>query len=342
MLQPASRQSRARGQALVLFVLTLTAMIGLTGLVIDGSSTYVQRRGMQNAADLAAMAAGYACINNLAGNLTVMPLPPCTTGPNDLTLAADAVAAANGYPTSINTMVIVTATPTNGNTAAQITVSITAPHQNWFSGIFGMASWNVGTTAAVLAGIPNEVAGGALPLLFNADQCSVRAGSGSACGTGTKDNPATFNEPPSGPQTIPLDNLTSGYFEFNWTVFCQANGNPCNANTNLVNGLITGTSPTSQVTITLGDLIGPLNAGSHTQLFSALAPFVGGCYPVAMVANNGALQGFATFCLTSSVGGSTKQISGYFPSGWTGQNLMIAPNGGTPAFYGTYAINLVN
>jgi len=222
MSQPTLGQSRRRGQALVMFALTLTALIGLTGLVIDGSSTYVQRRGMQNAADLAAMAAGYAYVNGA-----------------DPVAAADGVTQANGYTNGSNdTAVTVTTSSLNDNTAAQITVSVRTPHRNYFSGIFGMSSWNVATTATVVAGIPNEVAGGALPLLFNEDLCS-----NGVCGTGTPTNPATYNEPPSGPQSIPTDNMSSGYFEFNWTVFCQASGNPCNANTNLVDGLITGTSP---------------------------------------------------------------------------------------------------
>jgi len=96
------------------------------------------------------------------------------------------------------------------------------------------------------------------------------------------------------------------------------------------------------VTITLGDDIDPLNAGSHAQLFSDLAALVPGCYPVAMVNDSGELTGYATFCLTSSVGGSTKQIAGYFQTGVTNDNLVIAPGGGTPKYYGTYAVYLTN
>lgn len=319
MPEPQSKRSPRRGQALVLFVLVLTALIGLTGLVIDGSSTYVQRRGMQNAADLAAMAAGYAYVNG-----------------TDMTAAAKAVTQANGYADGTNhTTVVVTTTPLNSNTAEQITVSITAPHQNWFSGIFGLSSWNVGTTATVLAGIPNAVAGGALPLIFNADLCSPQ-------GNCNANKGGSYNEPPSGNQSIPVDAASSGYFEFNWTIFCLANGNPCNADSKGVAELINGTSPTTAVTITIGDKIGPLNAGSHTALFGDLARLVPGCYPVAMVGSNGNLEGFATFCLTGSQGGSIKQITGSFPSGVTGSNLTITPGGGTPQFFGSWAIALVN
>ena len=48
---------------LVLFTLALIAMIALVGLVIDGGAAYAQRRGQQNAADLAALAAADALYN---------------------------------------------------------------------------------------------------------------------------------------------------------------------------------------------------------------------------------------------------------------------------------------
>ncbi len=322
MSRPEIRAFHGRGQALVMFALALTALIGLTGLVIDGSSTYVQRRAMQNAADLAAMAAGYAYVNGTS-----------------MTTAADNVAAANGYTNGAGqTSVAVSTNALNGNTAEQITVKVTAPHQNWFSGIFGMASWNVSATATVLAGIPNQIAGGALPLLFNQDLFTTSG-----------INPyqtLTYNEPPSGSQSVPYDTELANYFEFNWTVFCQANGNTCNANSNVVNGLLNGSLPVTQTTINFGTNIDPLNAGSHTSLFSPLAALVPGCYPVAIISgtNTANLQGFGTFCLTSSVGGSTKQIAGYFLNEvlGQGQGLTIAPGAGTPKFFGAYAVYLAN
>ncbi|MCL4528822.1 MAG: Tad domain-containing protein [Chloroflexi bacterium] len=46
-----------RGQALVLIVFAIVALIGLTGLAIDGGNAYSDRRNAQNAADTAALAA---------------------------------------------------------------------------------------------------------------------------------------------------------------------------------------------------------------------------------------------------------------------------------------------
>ncbi len=46
-----------RGQALVLIVFAIVALVGLTGLAIDGGNAYSDRRNAQNAADTAALAA---------------------------------------------------------------------------------------------------------------------------------------------------------------------------------------------------------------------------------------------------------------------------------------------
>ena len=49
-----------RGQVLVIAVLALVGLIGITGLAIDGSAAYTDRRRAQNAADSAALAAALA------------------------------------------------------------------------------------------------------------------------------------------------------------------------------------------------------------------------------------------------------------------------------------------
>jgi Flp pilus assembly protein TadG len=312
MNEPKATRSFEKGQTLVLFALFLTALVGFTGLVVDGSGTFVQRRDMQNAADLAAMAGGYGYLN--------------ATGP---AAAARQVASAHGFTDGVNgaSVAVNVAGPSDATT---VTVNITAPHQNYFSGVLGFSSWQVSTTATSLAGVPNEVAGGAMPIIFNTAVCA------SGCPIGLLHSHA-YDEPPSGPQSIPL-----GTSQFNWTVFCLANGNPCNADTSLVAGLINGSSPTTQAVITLTTVIDPLNAGAHTALFNDLAAYVGTDITVAMVDNTGALQGFALFHLTGSSGGSTKEITGYFESGVSAQNLVIGPGGGTPQFTGIWSIRLVN
>lgn len=58
MLHPASsRSAPRRGKTLVLFVLLLPALLGMTGLVVDGGVLLAASRQAQNAADAAALAA---------------------------------------------------------------------------------------------------------------------------------------------------------------------------------------------------------------------------------------------------------------------------------------------
>jgi Tfp pilus assembly protein PilX len=54
--------SSERGQVLVIIVLVMFGLIGITGLAIDGSRAYSDRRQAQNAADTAAMAAALSYI----------------------------------------------------------------------------------------------------------------------------------------------------------------------------------------------------------------------------------------------------------------------------------------
>jgi Flp pilus assembly protein TadG len=116
-----------RGQLLVVFALALVALIAMVGLIIDGGDTALQRRDQQNVADAAAMAAADAYVND-----------------QDEVAAAHAVAAANGY---VDGQDGTTVTVTSGSDS--ITVDV-RDHRTT-SGIVGFASWNVSTTASVVA-----------------------------------------------------------------------------------------------------------------------------------------------------------------------------------------------
>ena len=72
-----------RGQVVVIFALALVAMVGMVGLVLDGGSAFAQRRSVQNAADLAALAAA----NDLIVN----------QGNANWVATARSVSAGNGY-----------------------------------------------------------------------------------------------------------------------------------------------------------------------------------------------------------------------------------------------------
>lgn len=306
MSMPRPRPEHERGQVLVVFTLALVAIVAITGLVLDGGSTFVQRRDQQNVADAAAMAGGYAYAN---GGVAAA--------------AARQNATANGI-TDGTDGASVNVTVTTASTGTTIVVTITKPHRNAFSGLVGFPSWDVTTTATVVTGIPNGVVG-AMPIIFN--KKAVKYG---------QTNELSYDEPGTGPQDVP-----QGSSQFNWTVFCTANGNPCNGDSATVDAIIN--SRGKSTVVTLDQLIGPLDAGAHTTLFSDLAGFVPGNFPVAIVNDTGALQGWAMFHLTGSVGGSTKQIRGWFVSPINPEAMKIV-GGATPGTtnFGSYVVQLVN
>lgn len=301
---------RERGQMLALFAILVVVIIAMTGLVIDGGLTMVQRRDQQNIADAAAMAGAYAYANSSSTTTAAAQ--------------AQANAAANGYTDGVDSVAVTVDVSVAGGLAT-ITTRVTKPHRNFFSGILGFGSWDVSTSAAAIAGLPNAVVG-AMPLLFN--KKAFPNGMGPS-------KEQSFDEPGNGSQDVPQTATA-----FNWTVYCTANGNACNGDSSTVRDLINDQGESAEVNLT--DKIGPLNAGSHTTLFSALADHVGTAFPVAVVDDSGAMQGWAMFHLTGSVGGSTKQIRGYFvsPVNWSG--FRFVQGGGLGGAYGDTLVRLTD
>lgn len=304
---PATDRSRESGQLLVVFALTLVALIGAVGMVIDGGSTFVQKRDEQNVADASAMAAGYAILLG-----------------SDPSAVAWSVATANGYTNGSDGVAI---SVTAG--VDEVTVTVTAPHENYFAGIFGLSSWDVSATATAKFGVPNGVYG-AMPLIFNiaafSDPCNMTA---PGC---------SFGEPDSGTEDVP-----QGTDQFNWTVYCDTGDTDCsdNADSATVDSIV-GVGG-YDATIFLTDEVSPVNAGSHTTLFDALADEVGDSWPVGIVDDSGALVGWAWFHLTGSVGGETKEITGWFDTEVDTSAFRIGEDSGTPILIeGQYAVYLIN
>src|SRR5258706_15204852 len=138
----AAQSTGERGQILAIFALAMVTIVAMTGLVIDGGFTFVQRRDQQNVADAAALAAAYAYGNN--GSSTTAA-----------TTAATTQTAANGYTDGSGGVVVTVSFDAAGGAGRHITVSIAKPHRNYFAGIVGMSSWTVSTTATAVAGRPN-------------------------------------------------------------------------------------------------------------------------------------------------------------------------------------------
>jgi hypothetical protein len=136
---------------LVIFTLALIAMIAMVGLVIDGGAAYSQRRGQQNAADLAALAGADAFYNG-----------------SNVDTAARTAATTNGYTSGVNGATVAVTL-----TGGIVIVDVGAPHRNYFAGVVGQPSWQVTTTATALAGVPDTAVGAAPVIMpiqdFNAD-----------------------------------------------------------------------------------------------------------------------------------------------------------------------------
>ena len=277
------------GQMLVIFAICLVAIIAMTGLVIDGGLTYVQRREQQNVADAAALAGAYAYVNS--------------ANQGDAAPAAQAAAAANGFTTGADGVTVDVTTSMVGG-AIEVTATVTKPHRNYFSGIMGFNELAGHDDRNLHRRHAQRRAWARCRSSSTRRRSRTRSAPGRRC---RSDEPGNGNE--DVPQTAS---------QFNWTVFCTANGGGhggCNGNSSTVRDLINNRGHSTVVK--LDDDIGPLNAGSHTTLFSDLADLVGtdhNEFPVAIVNDDGTMVGWAMFHLTGSVGGSTKQIRGYFVS----------------------------
>ena len=67
---------KERGQALILITFAAIALFGITGLAIDGSNKFSDRRHAQNAADSAALAAALVKTNGLTAGMTETQFVP--------------------------------------------------------------------------------------------------------------------------------------------------------------------------------------------------------------------------------------------------------------------------
>lgn len=322
MSRNASERRDDRGQILILFALAIVVIMGMLGLVLDGGAAYAQRREEQSVADLAAMAGATAYLNAQGTVATKSAAADA---------AARAVATANGYTHGVSDAVVDVVIAGHGF-GGTVRANVSDKHQNNFAAILGMPTWDVSVTAAAEASERPNGAIGAMPLLFNAEAfpgaiCDETAG---ACTSEVYQLPGTGNE------DVPQDAT-----QFNWTIFCTANGNPCNANSDGVKDLIDGGG--SSTTIFLADDIGPLNSGAHTTLFNALESHTNGVFPVPIVNDAGEMVGFAYFKLLSVEGADEKVIRGYFVSPVNATKLVVSPTGGDAQLNtGVYVLGLVD
>jgi Flp pilus assembly protein TadG len=293
------------GQILVIFALSLVVLISMTGLALDGGSTFSQRRDQQTASDLAALAgANDYLINN---------------DPDLATARAQAVAASNGFTDSVDGAVVTVTIDTSNGVA--VNVSIDKPHRNTFLAIAGMATWPVTTAAQALAGFPDS-ASGASPFIFPISAFEDD-------GTPKYQTPTNFGEVNG---DVPVTEL-----DLAWTNFGTGN-----LDTQEVGDIIDGTLEINK-TLAYGEYIGQHNNGNHTQLFQDVNTYLSGLdLPVAVVDASGNFMGWATFHVISASAGSDKHVNGYFVSSFDSARLTVASCAANacPRYLGSYVLKL--
>jgi len=321
MRRTASRTRSNDGQIIVIFALGLVAMIAMVGLVLDGGSSFAQRRGQQNAADLAAMAGANEFL--ISGDKTTA------------TAVAQSIAAQNGYPQDPGTGRTVTVSFLQNDT--RLAVDVSAPHRNNFTGVVGMGSWQVSTTARVEVGIPDTATGA--PFIFNKNIFSDPGGVPLLLYS-NKSAPFTFGDGNGDVPNNPTD--------IAWTCY----GTCGNMDSSTVVKMVNGTSPvttTLDPSVDFTKYVGQSNNGNHATLFGDVNVLLSGTdVPVPIVDNNGLFQGWAMFHVTSANQGA-KTITGYFvsPFNGAGSNTKLHVTGCSgscpkPRYLGIYVLRLEN
>lgn len=299
-----------RGQILVIFALALIVIIGMVGLILDTGSAFAQRRGEQNAADLASLAGANAYMNT-TGSVAVRTAAATT--------AAIAAATRNGYTNGVNGASVPTPTVTLLQSGARVRVSVTAAHPNAFARVFGQNSWNVSVEAAAVTGTI-DTGTGAAPwtmsmLAFNSD--------------GTPKYDATHQQDFGCHGCGNLDYPNSA-IDIAWTDFNGGN----NVTSSEVNSIITGSNVVTATFIN-GEYLGQHNNGDHTTLYGDVNQYLSGhTLPVPIVGpgpckapqqanTGGCFVGWALFYVVSASGDNDKIITGYFTGNFTQTPLSV-------------------
>src|SRR5512133_2055945 len=149
-----------RGQALILITFAAIALFAITGLAIDGSNKFSDRRHAQNAADAASLAAALTKANGLTAGKTDST---CSTDPSwtNTTFCEDIIqsawdrAANNGYDGMLSNNVEVYSPPISGpyiGLTPYIQVIITSNVNTYFMRVLGIDQTQNIVQATALAG----------------------------------------------------------------------------------------------------------------------------------------------------------------------------------------------
>ncbi|HYK94738.1 MAG TPA: pilus assembly protein TadG-related protein [Candidatus Dormibacteraeota bacterium] len=204
-LEPAQRD---RGQALVLFAISLIAIIMGVGLVIDGGTALSQRRASQNAADLAALAGARVVAEKISGD-TVNGTDASVVAAINATVAANggqpvAYGSANNGPQYMNQNGASTGWVGGGSIPANtvgVKLNSTRTWNPYLLGLVGMRNWSATAEATARGGY---AAGGPGGNVFPAGVAEAFFNGKTPCGQA-----ALSNTPgdPCAPQQLTPGNL---------------------------------------------------------------------------------------------------------------------------------------
>jgi Flp pilus assembly protein TadG len=322
-----SNRRGERGQILVLFSISLVGIIAMVGLVLDGGSAFAQRRGQQNAADVAALAAA----NDLIVN----------QGSANWQATALSMSAANGYADGVNGVdVQVSCVNCPGQAlvssvdGVQVTVGITGAHRNNFASIMGMSSWDVSTTATSMTGWVNTAQGPG-PMIVSITAFDTTTGLPTTC---TITVPCDLNHPVDDTPTNPTDFT---WTDFGYDISCPSETG--NVNDSDLQDYLDAQADFS-ITLEFGCYIAQHNNGvmdNIVQRIENLAPIT---FPVPIVDTAGRYVGWASFVITSATpDGRNGVITGYFQTGHQADELDVVGAGfGNSIIGGRWEISLVN
>ena len=232
------------------------AIVAMVGLVLDGGSAFAQRREEQNVADLAAMAGATAHLNTKGDAATKQAA--AIAAANEIALDNRYVAdPTNGFTIDVNV--------TNSAFYGQVQVQITRPHRNNFAAVLGMTTWlGLGHRDGPFQRVSR------MPRSARCRCCSTRTPFRARSATRTPAVRAqVYQLPGTGNEDVPQDAT-----QFNWTIFCTASGNPCNANRGGVRDTRGGRRVERRSTSTTTS--GRSTRVVTRRLFSALEAHIGG------------------------------------------------------------------
>jgi hypothetical protein len=175
------------GQALILIAFAALALFAITGLAIDGSNKYSDRRHAQNAADTAALAGALEKSTGMTNGLSDCSCPPASGSPSAFCQAILSKVRErtdqNGYNGDLTTnQVEVYSPPKSGPYTGQcsyVQVKITSYVDTYFTRVLGINQSTNIVEATAYAGKGGTLGDGAMLVSYDpAPGCSSGVGSG--------------------------------------------------------------------------------------------------------------------------------------------------------------------